>query len=123
MLDEGPVFPVLVDQANELGSDEHAFSETVKELGYDSGGVRVSRRSIDASAFAHGKPSIPYARSTRTNGLYVGIYTDVQPIGPISPPAPFVLQEKCGMFSCRGGRVSMQQVIDKKILSRIYGNR
>src|SRR5947208_2363022 len=83
MLDEGPVFSVLVDQANELGSDEHAFSETVKELGYGSGGVRVSRRSIDASAFAHGKPSIPYARNC------IGIYT-----GPISPPAHFCLARK-----------------------------
>src|SRR6204780_4159448 len=42
--------------------------------------------------------------------------------GTLSPVRHFVLQEKCGIFSCRGRRFGMQQAIEQKILSRIYGN-
>jgi hypothetical protein len=37
-------------------------------------------------------------------------------------PGAVILQEKCGIFSCRGRRIKMQQAIEQKILSRIYGN-
>jgi len=93
------LFAVLVDQANELGSDEHAFAETVEEFRYGLGGVRISRRSIDASAFAHGS-----------------LQSDPPSSGTL------LLQEKCGIFSCRDRRNGMQQAIEQKILSRIYGN-
>src|SRR5580692_10476305 len=38
------------------------------------------------------------------------------------PSGTFFLQEKYGIFSCRGRRIGMQQAIEQKILSRIYGN-
>src|ERR1039458_926494 len=54
ILDDRPLFAVLVNQSNELGSEEHAFAEAVEEFGYRRGGLRVSRRSINASsAVAH----------------------------------------------------------------------
>jgi len=37
-------------------------------------------------------------------------------------PAAFALQEKCGSFSCSDERSKMQQAIEQRILSRIYGN-
>ena len=62
-MDEGPLFAIPVDQASELGSDEHADAETIEEVGYGSGRVRASRRSIDQSTFDHTKePSVGIRR-------------------------------------------------------------
>jgi len=45
------------------------------------------------------------------------------PISPVPPPpTPFVLQEKCGTFSCSDMRVGMRQAIEQKLHSRIYEN-